>query len=355
MNTLTDPPMDSRVAPGMDPRTDPRTNPLAAAEAGEQAQDEGGWLDVVVRGVRREPGDVLLIELGAPDGRPLPSYAAGAHVAVECGPGVARHYSLCGPLDDAHRYRLGVKVMAGGRGGSAWIGQNAREGARWRISTPRNNFPLALGQPGYLFLSGGIGLTPILAMLDVLRTHGQSARLVHMCRAPEDIAFGPELEACARFHDVHIHCDSAAGGFYDLRAELDRAAADTAVYCCGPTPMMNFVRAHAETQGAMDRFHFEFFAGEVAAADTPFVVELGRSGRRVPVPAGQTMLAALRGAGLVLESGCESGACGACVLDVVSGTPEHRDVYLTAAERASNTLVVPCVSRCTTEKLVIDL
>jgi len=330
----------------------------------EQSRGDA-WMDAVVASVEWPVPDVLVIRLRRSDGMPLPAFEPGAHVAVECGEQGVRHYSLCGALDDAHSYTLGIKVAADGRGGSRWIAEQAREGGPLRISTPRNHFPMEEGAPAYLFLSGGIGITPMLPMLRRLQQLGIRARLVHLCRTPAEHAFAAWLHELGAFHDIHLHCDSEAGGLYDLEAELQRAPADASVYCCGPGRMMSAVQSHGERLGHGNRYHFEFFAPPVASAlpssategsnDAEFVVVQQSTGREVPVLESETMLAALRKAGVAVKSECEYGVCGWCATGVVEGTPRHLDSYLTEKEREANNVVLPCVSRCVGPRITLAL
>lgn len=317
------------------------------------------WIDVVVQDVTREAGDVVRLELGLQGGGPLPRWTPGSHVAVRCGPEIVRHYSLCGPAEHEDSYRLGIKLEPAGRGGSRWLAENARPGATLSVSRPRDQFPLVLGKTRYCFISGGIGMTPMLAMLRRLRKDGVRARWVHLCRSPEDLAFRDGVAELSAFHDVHVHHDSTAGGLFDLAGELRGTAPDTEVYCCGPAPVMEAVRDFARRNGRDDRFHFEFFAApDVAAVETEtpdFVVVQHSTGREIRVAESDTMLSALRKAGLSMPSECEYGVCGHCATGVVSGIPEHRDSYLTEAERASNKIVMPCVSRCQGDRIELDI
>lgn len=316
------------------------------------------WFDVTVRKALDGGRDTLLLELVCPGGD-LPSYTPGAHVAVECGAGVVRHYSLSGDGKEAGVYTLGVKLAPDTRGGSRWIFDNAREGGTLRISSPRNHFPLLDGQPAYLFLSGGIGITPIVSMLHYLRARNVRARLVHMCRSPEDLVFGDWLADLGAFHDVHLHFDATAGGMFNLQRELEAASPDTAVYCCGPTPMMNAVQAFGVNAGRPDKFHFEFFASPAIVAsevvDSEFIVIQNSTGRAIPVSKTKTMLAALREAGIEMKSECEYGVCGWCSVGVLAGEPQHFDSYLTTAEQEANKMVLPCVSRCSSATITLDI
>ncbi len=317
------------------------------------------WIDVVVHEAVRDTKDVVILELRRSGGGALPRWVPGSHVAVRCGPEFVRHYSLCGPPEQDDLYRLGIKLEPEGRGGSRWLAENARPGATLSVSPPRDRFPLTLGKKRYCFISGGIGMTPILAMLRRLREDGVRARWVHLCRSPEDLAFRDSVAELAAFHDVHVHHDSTAGCLFDLETELQCKAQDAEVYCCGPAPVMDAVRDFARRHGREDRFHFEFFAAPNAAlsdSEPPdFVVIQHSTGREIRVGESDTMLAALRNAGIRMESECEYGVCGHCATGVVSGVPEHRDSYLTEAERASNKIVMPCVSRCQGNRIELDI
>lgn len=318
------------------------------------------WIDVVVRDAVSVCRDTLLLELGCSHAK-LPEYGAGAHVAVQCGREIVRHYSLTGPRTDPSVCRIGVKLEPQSRGGSQWIFDHASPGRILRISTPRNHFPLEVGAPGYLLLSGGIGATPIISMLYELRRLGIRTRWVHLCRTPEDLGFEAWLRELSSFHDVHVHIDSQAGTVYDVNAELGSSPADTEVYCCGPAPLMSTVQEFGRTAGCEKRYHFEFFSPPTetsvppSGGDAEFEVIQHSTGRRIPVPSDKTMLAALREAGLQMKSECEYGVCGWCLVPVIDGEPCHFDSYLTSAERASNKVVLPCVSRCSGRTIVLDI
>ncbi len=315
-------------------------------------------IDVVVAAIRDDGGGVRIFDLRASDGTALPPFAPGDHVAVQCGADLVRHYSLCGPGDDRHLYRIAVKREVESRGCSRRMHEQVAPGDRLSISAPRGNFPLAPGRPAYLFISGGIGLTPILAMLDDLRRRGKRARLIHQCRSPADLAFAAELRRLGEHHDIEIHIDSLAGGFRSLNADLDRLDSETEVYCCGPAPMMAVVHAHGERTGRIGRYHFESFAADPAmlvADNRPFVAVIASTGEEIAVGADETLLEALRRAGYEVESECEEGLCATCATGVVAGVPDHRDSVLTDAQRAENKFMMVCVSRAKTDRIVLAL
>lgn len=326
--------------------------------ANEVEAEAGDWLHAIVCEAVKLTPDTLLVSLGSATGDPLPPHEPGAHVALKCGEGVIRHYSLTGARQRRGRYELGIKRAENSQGGSRWVFDHVAVGSRLLISRPRNHFPLVPDAGPFLFLSGGIGATPIISMLYDLKARGIRARLVHMCRSREDLGFQSWMSELEAFHDVHLHFDADAG-LFDLEAELGRAHADAHVYCCGPTGMMDAVRRHGEAAGRPDRYHFEYFAAPQVlrdeAQDGEFTVVQGSTGRRIPVPKTKTMLGALREAGLTMKSECEYGVCGWCAVGVKDGVPAHFDSYLTAAEKEANKLVLPCVSRCTSASITLDI
>jgi vanillate O-demethylase ferredoxin subunit len=324
--------------------------------SGANASPRHDWLDVVVEAVQRR-GNTLRLTLQGGPGVSLPACGPGSHVALDCAGAGTRYYSLTGPRSPDGAYVLGVKLAPESTGGSRWVFDNARAGMPLKISAPRNHFPLSEGEPAYLFVSGGIGLTPIIAMLYELRERGVRARWVHMSRTPGDMPFDDWIDELSLYHDVVLHFDTASDGLYDLDAELERVPADTAVYCCGPAAVMARVQEFGKRSGRADKYHFEFFSGptEPEGDSGEFVVVQQSTGRRIAVPKTQTMLAALRAAGIEMQSECEYGVCGWCAVGVVCGRPQHFDSYLTEAEREANRIVLPCVSRSETSELILDI
>ena len=316
------------------------------------------WLPVTVSAVIQAVRHTRILDL-VPVAGVLPDFEPGGHVALRCGD-VVRHYSLFGPRTQPAAYRIAVKLEDEGRGGSRWLFEHAVVGARLEISRPRNNFPLVRGRPRYAFIAGGIGVTPILSMLEALREAGVQARCVYLCRSPEDFAFAERLEAERAHHDLHLHHDSTSG-IYDIEAELRRHDDSTEIYCCGPMPLMDVVRRYADSDGRAERFHFEFFSASpveearAAAVESEFEILAQRLGRVISVRSDQSMLDALRAAGIAIESECEEGVCGTCIVDVLAGEPDHRDYALTRAERESGKRIATCVSRSRTPQIVLDV
>jgi tetrachlorobenzoquinone reductase len=223
------------------------------------------------------------------------------------------------------------------------------------VRPPRNAFALEPA-PGYLFLAGGIGITPILPMIARANRSGVPWRLVYGGRTRSHLAFTEELaELGGSAGQVRIMADDVEGR-PDLAGELGAVGPGELVYACGPGPMLDRVTEVAVEAGIADRLHVERFA--VAAADTagaPFEVELARSGVTLPVGSGETVLGVLRAHGLTAPFSCENGYCGTCEAVVLDGEPDHRDTYLTDEEKAEGFTTMICVSRCVGPRLVLDL
>lgn len=308
---------------------------------------------LLVREKRQLTPDVWRFELVAPDGTPLPSFAAGAHVTVETPSGARRTYSLCNDPAEADRYLLAVKQERQGRGGSTSLIEGVQEGDRVMVSAPINRFPL-LPAPQYLFVAGGIGITPILAMLREAARSGADFKLVYCTRSPELTAFREELAAPELAGRVTLHHDDGdpdrAFDFWPLFEKPGRAH----VYCCGPRPLMEEVRA-VTGHWPESAIHFEDFASDVQALrpdDSAFEVRHARTGETVEVAADQTILEALRARGHRLPSSCESGTCGSCRTRLVAGEADHRDLVLSEAEQEDSIMI--CVSRACAGTLVLD-
>ncbi len=296
--------------------------------------------------------DIHLFELRDPAGGELPEFSAGAHVSVRVPNGLIRKYSLCNDPADRDRYVIAVKRETGGRGGSESLVRDATEGSAVPVSGPANNFALAKSPAGYTFIAGGIGITPIMAMMRQLLRQGGRFKLYYCTRSPAATAFRDELSVPALRGKVTIHHD---GG--DLAKALDLwpvvEKPQGHLYCCGPRGLMQTVR-DMTGHWSPSAVHFEAFteAAEAKPDDRPFTVRLAKSGGSVAVPVGQSILEALRQHGLDVPSSCESGTCGTCRTRLISGEADHRDLVLADDERAGNIMV--CVSRARSDELVIE-
>ncbi|MFD3970662.1 PDR/VanB family oxidoreductase [Streptomyces cyaneofuscatus] len=286
------------------------------------------------------------------EGPALPRWQPGAHLDLVLPSGLVRQYSLCGDPDDPGTYTVATRLVADGRGGSREVHEQLQEGAEIEVRGPRNRFPLVEAE-AYVFVAGGIGITPVLPMLRALAARGADWRLLYGGRSRGSMPFLDEIEKLgAEGGRVTVVAQDEAG-HPDAVAVLADIAPGTAVYCCGPEPLMAAVTA-ALPEGCT--LHLERFSavGDGGRADSgAFEVELHRSGRTVRVAAGQSVLAAVRTELPNVSYSCEQGFCGTCQQRVLEGEIDHRDELLTDDERGDSMLI--CVSRCRGGRLVLDL
>ena len=313
--------------------------------------------DLVVRDVRPVADGVVAVELADPAGAPLPAWTPGAHVDLvlrtDAGEELVRQYSLCGDPADDSRWRVGVLLAADGRGGSAAV-HALRPGATVRTRGPRNHFPL-VASPRYLFVAGGIGITPLLPMVAEADATGADWTLLYGGRSRASMAFADEL---ARHGDRVALAPQDETGLPDLAALLADPRPDTLVYCCGPEGLLAAVEelCTAWPPGAL---HLERFSARpqepAAGADAEFELVLQRSGLTLTVPADRTVFEVVEDAGVSVLGSCLEGVCGTCETEVVDGDVDHRDSVLNADERAANEFMMICVSRCRSGRLTLDL
>lgn len=290
------------------------------------------------------PG-IRLLHLADPDDWELPPFTPGAHVDLYLPSGKVRQYSLCNDPAERRRYSIAVGLSAEGRGGSAEI-HALRQGDEVLLSLPRNLFAL-VEAPRVVMIAGGIGITPFMPMVRQALREGRDFTLHYATSSAELTPFRAELTACGdrvRFHHSDI------GDRLDLAAIIASVGPEDHLYCCGPNRLLEAVAALAAPLGM--RFHAESF-GATAPAQTAYEVHLARTGRTLPVAAGQTMLEALRAAGVEVSASCEAGVCLNCKTRYLSGTPLHRDLALPDAERATH--LTPCVSGCAGSAITLDL
>ncbi|WP_151773123.1 PDR/VanB family oxidoreductase [Streptomyces abyssomicinicus] len=313
-------------------------------------------IDLLVHRTTWEADDVLSVDLVHPEGKPLPAWTPGAHIDVHLG-GLIRQYSLCGDPADTGRYRIGVLKEPSSRGGSSHVHTKLRPGQTVTVKGPRNHFALD-DAPSYLFVAGGIGITPILAQAREATARGRSWKLWHGGRTRSSMAFGAELLALGGPVVVHPQDEK---GHLDLPAILAEAEADpdALVYCCGPEPLLAAIEAACEERGLRDRLRVERFAAVKAPApeggEKTFEVECARSGATVTVGPEESIVDALENAGVAVETSCRDGICGTCETRVLDGTPDHRDMLLSSDEQAAGASMMICVSRCASARLVLDL
>ncbi|MFJ2720774.1 PDR/VanB family oxidoreductase [Streptomyces sp. NPDC087437] len=302
-----------------------------------------------------ESEGVVSVHLRRPDGGDLPAWEPGAHLDL-CLPGsLTRQYSLNGSPADRSVWRVSVLREPASRGGSRAVHDTLRPGQEVEVTGPRNRFPL-VDVPEYLFVAGGIGITPLLPMLDWAAAAGARWTLLYGGRTRESMAFLPRL---ARYGDRVLVRPQDEFGLLDLEPFLGVPREGTAVYCCGPEPLLAAVERLCAPwpPGALHTERFAAAPREPGAADADgeFEVVLQRSGRSVTVPAGRTILEALEDEGIDASNSCREGICGTCETKVVEGVPDHRDSLLSQEERAANDTMMICVGRARCPRLVLDL
>jgi ferredoxin-NADP reductase len=334
--------------------TAPEQSAAVAAQAEVRTQTSpDSLIDVRLTDIRFAAQDTNLYEFRRLDDAPLPAYEPGAHIDMHLPNGMVRQYSLLVPDSAPASYVVGIKRDAAGRGGSRYIHDELRAGARLKISAPRNNFRLVDAEYVVLF-AGGIGITPIWCMVQRLGALGRSWKLYYACRSRADMAFLQALEEFEAQY-AHLHFDDEAGKVLDIAAAVAQQPKTAHLYCCGPDPMLKaFEAATAEWPRA--QVHVEYFTPKAEpATQGGFWVELARSEEEYFIPPGKTILQVLYDAGVDVDYSCELGICGACETKVISGVPEHRDSVLSEEEQAANTKVMICCAGCKSERLVLDM
>jgi ferredoxin-NADP reductase len=313
---------------------------------------------LVVTTLERVADDVLAVEFAHPDGGTLPTWTPGAHIDVLLPVGAAdpvvRQYSLCGEPEQADRWRIAVLREPAGRGGSSYVHDHLRVGHVLSYRGPRNHFPLGEASR-YVFVAGGIGITPIMAMARAAEEQGRAWDLTYAVRSRGRLAFVDELLALGGGR-IRLHVENEHG-LLDLDALVASCTPGTAVYACGPGGLLAALEERHEAVGGWD-LHVERFVAAlppIAAVETGFEVELASSGRRLFVPVGRSVLSVLEDNGVDVMWSCGEGTCGTCETGVLQGAPDHRDVVLTREERAAGDLFMPCVSRSMSPLLVLDL
>jgi vanillate O-demethylase ferredoxin subunit len=317
---------------------------------------------VRLRSITYEADYILGFELVAlPPAQHLPPFTAGAHIDLHLStPGgpLVRSYSLLNDPRETHRYCIGVNRDPKSRGGSRHVHEVLRAGDVLTISEPRNNFPLDESAPFNVFIAGGIGITPMLGMIARSQTLGTPWRLHYAARTRQHAGF---LDLLATYQgqpgaEVVLNFDQEPGGqMLNLNRVVDALPAGAHVYCCGPLPMLE---AYEQATAGLppERVHREYFAAkEAAATGGCFTVELARSHKTLTVPEGKTILDCLIEIQVEPPFSCREGVCGTCEVRVLEGTPDHRDLVLTDAERAAGDRMMVCCSGAKSHKLVLDL
>ncbi|MFC9840398.1 PDR/VanB family oxidoreductase [Rhodococcus sp. NPDC127530] len=297
---------------------------------------------------------VVQLTLVDHEGAAAPAWTPGSHIDLILDDTTTRQYSLCGDPGDTTSLTVAVLREADGRGGSIRVHDKLESGDLVAVGGPRNHFAL-VDADSYLFVAGGIGITPLLPMAREVDAKGTPWRLLYGGRTRASMAFAEELAAghpdrvLIRPQDEHGHLD--------LATALDEVEPGTVVYCCGPEPLLQAIESACRERPHVT-LHVERFAPKELPAigdNGAFEVELGRSGRTVQVAADETVLDAVLREGVDADFSCREGTCGTCEVAVLGGTPDHRDSVLSEDEQAENDAMMICVSRSCTPKLILDL
>jgi ferredoxin-NADP reductase len=310
--------------------------------------------DVVVTARADEAEGVVVLTFELPEGGDLPVWTPGAHVDLLMGDGLVRQYSLCGDPADRRRWQVAVLLEPRSRGGSRFVHAELAEGATLRVRGPRNHFALAPAK-SYLFVAGGIGITPILPMVAAAEAEGAQWRLTYGGRTRASMAFRTELtQRYGERVDIRPQDET---GLLDLTGLLVNADSETLVYCCGPEPLLAAVEA-ACGHWPFGALHVERFSPKKIVEPVrqeSFEVELSKSGMVLTVLPGRSVLEVVEESGVTVLSSCAQGTCGTCETTVLAGVPEHHDSLLSADERAANNTMFICVSRSRSPRLVLEL
>lgn len=306
-------------------------------------------MDLMVRTMRVAADGVLEIELIDPEGGRLPAWAPGAHIDLGL-PHHVRQYSLCGDPGDRRRYVVAVLREQDSRGGSEYVHRTLRPGEIVEIGGPRNHFDLRPAAE-YLFIAGGIGITPLLPMIDEAERSAIPWTLHYGGRTRATMAFVDRLPGPA--DKVHLYAEDT-DGLIDLAAILGTPREGVAVYCCGPAGLIGAVEAACAAWPADCLTVERFTPKDLSGLDSrPIGLRCARSGLRLTVPSGESILDVLEAAGLSVANACRDGVCGSCEVRVLAGVPDHRDSFRTAATPADT--LAACVSRAVTDELVLDI
>ena len=295
---------------------------------------------------------VVSLRLSDPDGKELPDWQVGAHIDIVISEEMIRQYSLCGDPQDKTYYRLGILNEVNGRGGSKHLNENLRTGDELVVRGPRNNFELLLSK-NYIFIAGGIGITPIMAMVQEADRQGANWKMLYGGRTATSMAFIEELTSS--YGDRVVISPEDQYGLLDLTAWVSEPVDDTLVYCCGPEPLLQAVEKTCENWPKS--LHVERFTNEVAesADNDSFDIILAKSGKTLTVPTDKSILQVLQENKIPVMSSCSSGTCGSCETGVLEGTPDHRDIVLDEEEHAENDCMMVCVSRAKSKTLTLDI
>ncbi|WP_345816958.1 PDR/VanB family oxidoreductase (plasmid) [Paraburkholderia sp. PREW-6R] len=318
-------------------------------------------LKVRVDALREEAHGVRSFIISRVDKLPFERHEPGAHIDVTSPSGIVRQYSLCGDPECFESQTFAVKKEEQSRGGSRSLHDEVKVGTELSVGAPRNLFQLAETASEHILIGAGIGITPLLSMAYRLAARHARFTLHYFARSKQHAAFMTLLDSPPFAAHVQLHLGVEPEA---LPAQLDacvlEAGAGAHVYTCGPAPFMDLVVQSAQARVPADAIHLERFKAEPAAPASDasldsFDVQIASTGQTVRVDADHSIVDALASIGIEVDTSCGEGVCGTCMVDVVSGEPEHRDHCLSKTERASNSVICCCVSRSRSPVLVLDI
>jgi ferredoxin-NADP reductase len=312
-------------------------------------------LDLRVVATEEIADDVVKLSLERRDRGSLPDWTPGSHVDLQLGTELVRQYSLCGEAGQSELWQVAVLREPESRGGSTFAHDSLTVGDDVAVRGPRNQFALVEGADEYIFIAGGIGITPLLSMIDRVDAWGKKWTLHYSGRRRSTMAFVDGLRK--RYGDKVQVYSTAESERIDLERVLGDPQSASLVYCCGPERLIAAVESEM-TSWPAQALHVERFSPrtlEPPLRDTAFEVELSRSRLVLTVPPEKSILQVVQAAGVQVLSSCTEGTCGTCETNIVSGVPEHRDSILTDAERADSPSMFICVSRACSSRLILEL
>ena len=335
-------------------------NPVVEQTPVKTTSSNRNKIDVRLQAVTYLAEDICSFEFVDPDGNSLPAFTAGAHIDVHLPDGLIRQYSLYNSPAETHRYAVAVLRDVNGRGGSMAMHDRLRVGDRVTLSLPRNQFALSEQATRHILLAGGIGITPLMAMIEALQADGKDFHLYYCTRSPQRTAFLANLQPLIERGQVTIHHDQGKPeNALDLNRILADCPPDTHLYYCGPGGFLDAVERAAAAWPAK-HLHCERFSAPAAdpeaapaAPETPFEVRLALSDLQFTVPPGRSVVDVLADNGIEVDVSCKEGYCGTCMTRYLDGQPEHRDTVLDDEDRQE--FVMICCCRARTDCLVLDL
>lgn len=326
-----------------------------SVQSAERVHHETQQLTLEILAKRPAADGVVEVVLGSPDGAELPAWLPGAHLDLHLADGLDRQYSLCGSPGDRGTYRLGVLREPAGRGGSQFVHEGLAPGQSVEVTGPNNHFEL-VSSPRYRFIAGGIGITPLMPMLETAEREGAEWSLTYMGRSRATMAFLDEI--VARHPGKVEVCPNDEVGILDLVERFGTVQEDTLVYACGPEGMLRAMES-ATAHWPAGSLHLERFAPKDAELLTKdrgtFTVRFTESDVEVEVPEDRSIVEVAEEAGVPVIFSCMEGTCGTCETRVLCGEIDHRDSILSDEEKAENDVMMICVSRAKGDRLELEI